>query len=102
MTNLESVSYGKEEVQGAFSFRVKANEFYIPVAAGGVDVSEEIARLEKELKHQQGFLTGVMKKLSNERFVSSAPEKVVAIERKKQSDAVAKISTIEKQLAGLK
>ena len=102
MTNLESVSYGKEEVQGAFSFRVKANEFYIPVAAGGVDVSEEIARLEKELKHQQGFLTGVMKKLSNERFVSSAPEKVVAIERKKQSDAVAKISTIQKQLAGLK
>lgn len=98
--NLSALQYVDEKVEGALSFRVKSNEYYIPLA-GAVNIEEEIATLTQELKYTQGFLNSVMKKLSNERFVNNAPEQVIANERKKQSDAEAKIKTIEEQLAAL-
>jgi valyl-tRNA synthetase len=90
-----------KELDDAFSFRVGATVYFIP-AQGLINVEEEIARLEKELEYQKGFLNAVSKKLSNERFVQNAPEAVVAIERKKQADAEAKVSAISEQLQKLK
>ena len=98
--NLSSLTYVDEKVDGALSFRVKSNEYYIPLA-GAVNIEEEIATLKQELKYTQGFLNSVMKKLSNERFVSNAPEQVIVIERKKQADAEAKIKAIEEQLTAI-
>ena len=98
--NLSTLQYVDAKVEGALSFRVKSNEYYIPLA-GAVNIEEEIATLKQELKYAQGFLNSVMKKLSNERFVNNAPDQVIAIERKKQSDAEAKIKTIEEQLAAI-
>ena len=98
--NLSSLTYVDEKVDGALSFRVKSNEYYIPLA-GAVNIEEEIATLKQELKYTQGFLNSVMKKLSNERFVNNAPEQVIVIERKKQADAEAKIKAIEKQLSAI-
>ena len=69
---------------------------------GMIDAEAEIAALSKDLAYYEGFLASVMKKLSNERFVSSAPEKVVANERAKQADAEAKITALKEQLAALK
>ena len=98
--NLSTLEYVDAKVEGALSFRVKSNEYYIPLA-GAVNIEEEIATLKQELKYAQGFLNSVMKKLSNERFVNNAPDQVIAIERKKQADAEAKIKTIEEQLAAI-
>ena len=98
--NLSSLTYVDEKVDGALSFRVKSNEYYIPLA-GAVNIEEEIATLKQELKYTQGFLNSVMKKLSNERFVNNAPEQVIVIERKKQADAEAKIKAIEEQLSAI-
>ncbi len=98
--NLSSLTYVDVKVDGALSFRVKSNEYYIPLA-GAVNIEEEIATLKQELKYTQGFLNSVMKKLSNERFVSNAPEQVIVIERKKQADAEAKIKAIEEQLTAI-
>ena len=84
----------------SYSFRVGANEFAIPMG-DHVDVEGEIAKIQEELKYQQGFLNSVMKKLGNERFVNNAPEQVVAIERKKQADAELKIKVLTEQLASL-
>ena len=67
-----------------------------------VDVASEIEKIEEELSYTRGFLTSVQKKLSNRRFVDNAPEKVVALEQKKASDAQARIETLEKSLANLK
>ena len=67
-----------------------------------IDVAIEIKKLEEELKYTQGFLKSVEAKLSNEKFVAGAPEKVLANEKQKQADALAKIETIEQSLAGLK
>jgi len=67
-----------------------------------IDTSAEISKLEEELKYQQGFLNSVMKKLSNERFVSGAPEQVVAAEQKKRDDAESRITSIKEQLVALK
>jgi valyl-tRNA synthetase len=86
---------------GALSFRVKSNEYFVPLT-GAVDVEAEILKLEEELKYTRGFLTSVQKKLANERFVNSAPEQVVALERKKAADAEATIETLEKSLANLR
>ena len=69
---------------------------------GAINVEEEISKLTEELKYTQGFLKSVQGKLSNERFVAGAPEKVLEIERKKEADALAKIATIEQSLASLK
>jgi len=98
--NLSTLQYVDAKVEGALSFRVKSNEYYIPLA-GAVNIEEEIETLSQELKYTQGFLNSVMKKLSNERFVNNAPEQVIINERKKQTDAEAKIKTIEEQLAAI-
>ena len=78
----------------------KSNEYFIPIG-GAIDVEAEIKKITEELNYTKGFLQSVQKKLSNERFVNNAPEKVVAIERKKAADAEAKIDTLEKSLASL-
>jgi len=98
--NLSVLNYVDKKVDGALSFRVKSNEYYIPLA-GSVNIEEEIATLTQELEYTKGFLNSVMKKLSNERFVNNAPEKVIANELKKQSDAEAKIKTIQEQLSAI-
>ncbi|GIM56648.1 valine--tRNA ligase [Capnocytophaga canimorsus] len=99
--NLSELKYVNQKVEGAISFRVKSNEYFIPIQ-GNINVEEEIKKLEEELKYTQGFLASVEKKLSNEKFVSSAPEKVVEMERKKQADALAKIETIQESLKNLR
>ncbi|MCF8296692.1 MAG: valine--tRNA ligase [Saprospiraceae bacterium] len=99
--NLSNLSYVEEKPEGAISFMVKSTEFYIPLTES-IDIEAEIEKLEKELQYTKGFLTGVMKKLSNERFVNNAPEKVIEIERKKQADAEGKIKVIEEQLLALR
>ena len=101
MGNLSSLEMVMEEVKGASSFMVKSTNFYIPLG-GFINVEEELQKLEEELKYTQGFLNSVMKKLSNERFVSSAPEAVVALEKAKQADAEAKIKVLEERIAGLR
>lgn len=97
ITTLETVTAA---VEGALSFRVKSNEYFIPIA-GAINVEEEIAKLKEELVYTQGFLKSVQGKLKNEKFVSGAPEQVVANERKKEADAIAKIETIEASLKSL-
>ncbi|WP_281777550.1 valine--tRNA ligase [Croceibacter atlanticus] len=100
MGNLSSIETVNESVDGALSFRVKSNEYFIPMA-GAIDVDAEIEKLKAELDYTEGFLKSVQKKLSNERFVNNAPEQVVAVEKKKQSEAEAKIETIKASLASL-
>jgi len=99
--NITSLAYVSEKVDGALSFRVKSNEYFIPIT-GNIDVAAEIAKLTEELNYTKGFLKSVQGKLANEKFVAGAPEKVIEIERKKEADALAKIATIEQSLAGLK
>ena len=99
--NISNLSYTTETVENALSFRVKSNEYFIP-ANDTIDVAAEILKLEEELKYTEGFLKSVQKKLSNERFVSGAPEQVVASEKKKEADAVAKIETLKASLNNLK
>ena len=98
--NLSILNYVDKKVDGALSFRVKSNEYYVPLL-GSINIEEEIATLTQELEYTKGFLNSVMKKLSNERFVNNAPEQVIANERKKQSDAEAKIKTIQEQLSAI-
>ncbi|MDH7444593.1 valine--tRNA ligase [Aquimarina sp. 2201CG14-23] len=99
--NLDSLEYVNEKVDGALSFRVKSNEYFIPIS-GAINVEDEIKKLTEELKYTEGFLKSVQKKLQNERFVNNAPEQVIANERKKESDAEAKIATLKSSLSGLK
>ncbi len=99
--NLSGIDEVTDKVNGALTFRVKSNEYFIPIA-GSVNVSEEIEKLESELVYIKGFLASVQNKLSNEKFVSGAPEKVIEMERKKEADALAKIATIEESLTALK
>jgi valyl-tRNA synthetase len=99
--NISSLEYTAEKVNGALTFRVRSNEYFVPVT-GAVNVEEEIAKLTEELNYNRGFLKSVQAKLSNEKFVGSAPEKVVAMERQKEADALAKIATIEQSLESLK
>jgi len=101
LTNTEAINYVSEKVEGA-SFRVKSNEYFVPISIENIDVEAEIKKLETELKRAEGFLFGITKKLSNERFVSNAPEKVLALERKKEADTIAKIETIKSSLSSLK
>ncbi|MCB9204232.1 MAG: valine--tRNA ligase [Flavobacteriales bacterium] len=100
LANLESIAETSEAPASASAFVVKGAEFYVPLA-GLVDASEEKEKLEKELDYTKGFLASVEKKLSNERFVSGAPEQVIAIERNKKADAEAKIKALEEQLAAM-
>lgn len=99
--NIAELDYVSEKVNGALTFRAGSNEYFIPVT-GAVNVDEEIAKLTEELNYNKGFLKSVQAKLSNDKFVGSAPEKVVAMERQKEADALAKIATIEQSLAGLR
>ena len=98
--NLESIENVNEAVEGALTFRVKSNEYFIPMV-GAIDVDAEIKKLTEELSYTEGFLKSVQKKLSNERFVNNAPEQVIASERKKEADALAKIETLKASLASL-
>jgi len=100
-TNLTEIKQVTEKPDGAAAFMVRTNEFFIPLL-NFIDVEEELARLNKELEYQKGFLISVTKKLSNERFVSGAPANVIDNERRKQADAEAKIAAIEEQISGLK
>lgn len=98
--NISSLQIVDSGLDGALSFRVKSNEYFIPMD-GAIDIEAEIRKIHEELDYTKGFLQSVQKKLSNERFVNNAPEKVVAMERKKAADAEAKIETLEKSLTSL-
>ena len=99
--NISTLNYVTEKVDGALSFRVKSNEYFIPIT-GSINLVDEISKLSEELKYIQGFLKSVQAKLSNEKFVTGAPEKVLANEKQKEADALAKIATIEQSLSSLK
>ncbi|RFN59910.1 valine--tRNA ligase [Marixanthomonas ophiurae] len=99
--NLSELEYVSEKIEGALTFRVKSNEYFVPIE-GAIDVEDEIAKLSEELKYTEGFLKSVQGKLKNERFVNNAPEKVVAMEKNKEADALAKIETLKASLASLK
>ena len=99
--NISELKYTSEAIDGALTFRVKSNEYFIPMA-GAIDVAEEIEKLQEELKYTEGFLKSVQGKLKNERFVSGAPAQVVAMEKQKEADAIAKIETLKASLANLK
>ncbi|MCO5724854.1 valine--tRNA ligase [Robiginitalea marina] len=100
LANVDQVSLEASAPEGALSFRVRSNEYFIPLE-GAVDLEEELRKIREELEYTRGFLASVEKKLSNSRFVDNAPEQVVALERKKAADAAAKIETLEKSLAKL-
>ena len=97
ISNLSTFEYIESKVDNAFSFVLKSNEYFVPFSEE-IDVEAEIKKIEEELKYTKGFLISVSKKLSNERFVSNAPEKVVAIEKKKMADAEAKVKVLEEKL----
>ena len=99
--NLDSLTYVDKAVEGALTFRVKSNEYFIPIT-GAINVEDEIKKLTDELNYTEGFLRSVQKKLSNERFVEGAPEQVVASEKKKETDALAKIETLKASLSSLR
>ena len=98
MTNLATIETIEEKDPAAASFRVHATEYAIPMS-NAIDVEAELKKLEAELKYAQGFLKTVMGKLGNERFVQNAPEAVVAMERKKRTDAEEKIKSLEESIA---
>ncbi len=100
LTNTTKITYVSEPRDGA-SFRVKSNEYFVPIAIESLDVEAETEKLNAELKRAEGFLNGVQKKLSNERFVSNAPEQVIVLERQKEADTLAKIETIKSSLLNL-
>ncbi|NHF60777.1 valine--tRNA ligase [Flavobacteriaceae bacterium TP-CH-4] len=100
LTNISEITYVDAPLEGALSFRVKSNEYFIPIS-GSIDIAAQIEKIKAELDYTKGFLQSVQKKLGNERFVQNAPEKVIALEKKKQADAEAKIETLEKSLASL-
>ena len=101
MANLSQIATVAQKSGNTAAFMVGTTEYAVPIG-NLIDVEAEIAKQEAELKHLEGFLAGVMKKLSNERFVANAPEAVVAMERKKQSDAESKIAALKESLAQLK
>lgn len=98
--NISVIQYIDNPVDNAFSFRVGANEYFL-IADIALDVESERSKVEEELRYTEGFLKSVQKKLSNERFVSNAPEQVVANEKKKEADALAKIETLKRSLKNL-
>ncbi len=98
MGNLSQLEYSKEKIANAYSFLVHSNEFFIPFG-DSVDVESERKKIEEELEYTKGFLQIVQNKLTNEKFVSGAPETVVANEKKKEADALHKISILEDKLA---
>ena len=101
MANLDKIEVIDEKSADASSFMVGTDEFAVPLG-DLIDVAAEIEKAEAQLKHLEGFLLGVRKKLSNENFVAHAPEKVVALERKKESDSVEKIAALKATIEELK
>ncbi len=101
MGNISALKYVENQMEGSLSFRVKSNEYFIPIS-GIVDVAAEKKKLEDELAYNEGFLKSVEKKLSNERFVNNAPEKVISNEKSKKTDAEAKIAALQASLERLK
>mgnify|MGYP000466571348 CR=1 FL=1 len=101
MGNLSQIETTREKDPSAVGFLVKTTQYFVPME-GMIDIEAERKKLAGELEYLEGFLASVQKKLSNERFVSSAPEKVVANERTKQADTEAKIAALREQLAALK
>jgi valyl-tRNA synthetase len=101
MGNLSEVKRQSDKIDGAHCFIVKGIEYYIPFGEL-IDVEEERAKILEEIKYTQGFLSAVQGKLSNQRFVAGAPEQVVAVERKKEADALQKLMLLESRLDALK
>ena len=101
MANVGGVTATENKGEGVSSFMVGTTEYAVPLG-GLIDVEAELAKAEAELKHLEGFLNGVKKKLQNERFVNNAPAAVVELERKKRSDAESKIATLKETIASLK
>ena len=101
MCNLSAINTVEAKADGAAAFMVGTTEFAIPLG-NMIDVEAEIARMEAELKHKEGFLQGVLKKLSNEKFVNNAPAAVIEMERKKQADAESIIKSLKESIAALK
>ncbi len=100
MANVSDIEFISEKLEGALTFIVKNDEFFCPIE-GAIDIEKEKAELEKEINYTEGFLNSVMKKLSNEKFVSGAPQKVVEMEQKKKADAEEKIKKLKESLANL-
>ena len=101
MANLNSVNVVNEKTANTVQFMIGTDEYAVPVG-NLIDVAAEIEKQEAQLKHLEGFLAGIKKKLANEKFVANAPEAVVALERKKQSDSEEKIAALKQSLAELK
>jgi len=101
MANLSKIEVVAEKSADAAQFMVGTDEYAVPVG-DMIDVAAEIEKQEAQLKHLEGFLMGVKKKLSNEKFVANAPEAVVALERKKQADSEEKIAALKESIAELK
>ncbi len=101
MCNLSSIAVVEAKADGAAAFMVGTTEYAVPLG-NMIDVEAEIARMEAELKHKEGFLQGVLKKLSNEKFVNNAPAAVIELERKKQADAESIIKSLKESIAALK
>jgi valyl-tRNA synthetase len=100
MGNLQKLTYVDSAIEGSLTFRVKSNEYFIPVE-GAIDIEAERVKLKEELQYYKGFLMSVDKKLTNERFVNNAPEQVVNLEKQKKTDALAQIQTIKASLENL-
>ena len=98
LCNISKLVYTKNEVENSISFRVKSNNYYVPVN-NNINIDEEIIKLKTELSYTEGFLNSVRKKLSNTRFVENAPEKVIQIEKDKEQDALSKIKAIKDSLS---
>jgi valyl-tRNA synthetase len=101
LCNLSSTTEVASKPEGAATFMVGTTEYAVPLG-NMIDVEAEIARMEAELKHKEGFLQGVLKKLGNEKFVNNAPEAVIAMERQKQSDAESIIASLKESIAALR
>ena len=101
MANLSAITAVTSKPEGSASFMVGTTEYFIPLG-NLINVEEELKKLEADLKYQEGFLQSVLKKLSNEKFVSKAPANVIEMERKKQSDAETKIAALKESIAALK
>ena len=101
MAGLSDINYVQQKGDGSSTFMIGTREYAVPLG-DLIDVEAEIAKAEAELKHLQGFINGVRKKLSNERFVANAPEAVVALERKKEADSLEKIAVLEQTIKELK
>jgi valyl-tRNA synthetase len=100
MGNLSLLEYSETAISNANSFIVNSNEYYIPFG-DSIDIEAEKAKLKEELEYTKGFLNSVQKKLQNEKFMAGAPDQVVVIERKKESEALSKIAILEEKLTSM-